>query len=515
MPLLTDYDAQDRIDKELDFHRSAIQRLSSRRNELSAINQLPVDILSHVFVIYKEMFDPFKESDDKDAGSNMKGGWKNVLCICAHWRTIILDTPRFWTSVALSPVSIFPSLNPPDGHLRDTFNDRELEVVEEFISENSSRFRRLFMDFECATYYEIDDLLSMMPHDLKSSLHFLKLRLNPVGSNPYPEMGIVRPFTLNRGLMASLRTLELVNVVFPLDCPHMPHLETLLVTVPHDEPVSFDWVVGLLRHTPNVEFVTLEFVDGVVSAQTPSAQVPLPSLRVLNIRSTHPSSPDLLKVLEMPLESVKITHNNFGSINQYYLSALATFCTTFISAQPDLAAFNLSMDHSNGSITLSPLDGDNASSAPALTLGLPYTLIPQLLRFDSPDWLDQVLALSVQANPPTYMRLLTEPGWGDILRLFTNLHSLEFADCDLSIVTHHLLPSKNDRLDKLSFTGIRVDGCASFEVHDLMTSLFKFFDKRKEDGNGIRKLIIRRSNIPSQYIDAFSKYVEVDWDGVE
>ncbi|KAJ8453666.1 hypothetical protein ONZ45_g19619 [Pleurotus djamor] len=114
MPLLTDYDAQDRIDKELDFHRSAIQRLSSRRNELSAINQLPVDILSHVFVIYKEMFDPFKESDDKDAGSNMKGGWKNVLCICAHWRTIILDTPRFWTSVALSPGVLFAATDLPN-----------------------------------------------------------------------------------------------------------------------------------------------------------------------------------------------------------------------------------------------------------------------------------------------------------------------------------------------------------------------------------------------------------------
>ncbi|KAJ8507700.1 hypothetical protein ONZ45_g9947 [Pleurotus djamor] len=477
------------------------------------------------------MFDPFKESDDKDAGSNMKGGWKNVLCICAHWRTIILDTPRFWTSVALSPGVLFAATDlpnrskslplsvyfsvfePPDGHLRDTFNDRELEVVEEFISENSSRFRRLFIDFECATYDEIEDLLSMMPRDLTPSLHFLKLRLNPGGSNPYPEMGIVRPFTLNRGLMASLRTLELVNVVFPLDCPHMPHLETLLVTVPHDEPVSFGWVVGLLRHTPNVEFVTLEFVDGVVSAQTPSAQVPLPSLRVLNIRSKHPSSPDLLKVLEMPLESVKITHNNFGSINQYHLAALATFCATFISAQPDTTAFNLFMDHINGSITLIPLGGDNVSSA--LTLGLPYKFIPELLRLDSPQWFDQVMVLSVQAIPPKPMRLLTESGWEDILRLFTNLHSLEFADCDLPIVTHYLLPSKHDWLDNLSFTGIRVDGCTTVEVYDLMTSLFKFFDKQKEDGNGIRKLIIRRSNIPSQYIDAFSKYVEVEWDGSE
>ncbi|KAJ8520444.1 hypothetical protein ONZ45_g2739 [Pleurotus djamor] len=530
MPLLTDYDAQDRIDKEIDFHRAAIQELSSRRNKLSAINQLPFDVLAHIFLIYKEGFHSFEDINDRFAGSNIEGGWTNVLSICTYWRNIILDTPHFWTSVALSPAVL---VTDPDLPSRSkslplsvyfyifkrpdvvTLDEWQRDAVEEFISENFSRFQRLIVDFEYATRREIKDLLSMIPQDSTPSLRFFKLCLNPEEDYRYSSSGpgilVLRPSNL--GFMTSLCNLELVNVIVPLSFPQLPCLKTLLIEGGRDQPLPNDWVVGFLRHTPNIESVTLREIKSAISGQSPSTHLHLPALCVLHISSYDPVSTHLLNVLEFPLKRVKVTHSIGGSFNDHHTNELGAFCTAFVSAQQHPTTFKLFLNHIGRSLALSPLNSDNSSAA--LTLGFPWKFQADLSQLGLPQWFNQVTTLSVQVHDPDVeaMKYFSDSRWGEILLLFANLQSLDFAHSNLHIISY-FLPMKTDRLKTLSFTALHMAGCSPPKVDQLIFDLAMILYEWQEAGTGIRKFSIRRCNIPSQYINVLRKYATVDWDGI-
>ncbi|KAJ8507695.1 hypothetical protein ONZ45_g9962 [Pleurotus djamor] len=524
MPLFTDLSTQIAIDKELAFHRAAIQRLSLHRNKLSAVNQLPIEVLAHIFLIYKDGFHLFEEKEDEFEGSNMEGHWTNVLCVCTHWRNIVLDTPRFWSSVALSPGVLIQDPSLPRRskllplsvyfaifqHDEETscYNPEELSAVEEFVSKNLFRCRRIFLGFEYPTISDFESLLTIMGRYSAPSLRSLEIRLNPDEDGDFPNLEIYQISSSSLGFMSSLFVLKLIDVLIPLECPHLPHLNTLVVeSTARIRTLPVDWIVAFLRKMPNIEFVHLDEVSSSSPTPSSSARVSLPALRSLDICGEDCSAAAIFDVLDTPLASLKTSYTTHYAFHNSDISALNRFCTAFTSAQPDSTAFKLVMNLRSRDLSLRTFDDD--ASSPTLTLCLQDIEIPSFLEACSKTPLSQVTELSVQ------IRCLDIgiSEWQHIILGCVNLQSLDFSQSDLSI-RHYIPPAGNPRLGTLSFTDIDVRGLeATSKLNDLMNTLKDYCNQRREAGHGLQKVIVRECHIPSGHIDALREVVEVDWDG--
>ncbi|KAJ8502876.1 hypothetical protein ONZ45_g11360 [Pleurotus djamor] len=556
MPLFTDYTTQYAIDKEIAAHRAAIHDLSFRRNQLSAVNKLPIDVLATIFLAYKESFHPFEGKDDRFAASNsnIDGGWTNVLRICTHWRSIILNTPDFWTSLELSPDVIvadpdLPSrskalplyvyfamfkpkddqnvgtitFNPEVWTLRNynkvTCSPKMWKTAEGLVSQNLARFQRLFLDFEVSAQDEVEELLAVMTKYSAPSLQSLKIRCQPLmedGEVTYPQIISHSPLKIT----PSLRVLELVEILVPLTFPQqLPSLTTLSVKGSDRlDGISIDWIIAFLWHTSNIEVIK---VNGIVPKRPTgpsSTRVPLPLLRILNVTGVHVTTALLFDLIDFPLAgSTQITYStsDFDDRRPDSITALKTLCANFTSAHSPSATFKLRMVPIYSQFILLPLHGNDPHSLASLTLHLRFLDTPTFFDIYSNAPLAQVVDLTITNNIPLHQI----PQWQATLLACSGIQSLEFCECNISFIPH-LRSTGNPLLNTLYLTEVNWNRAYNYQNladvrMELTRALAKFFDERRGAGYEIRKLIIRRCNITPEYVDLLKMHVEVDWDGVD
>ena len=82
------------IDREITRLEESIRTLKSRRNELSPISRLPVEVLCNVFSLI--------ENDGIFHLNRSPESWTNFSQVSRHWRSSALSAPELWTKIPLS-----------------------------------------------------------------------------------------------------------------------------------------------------------------------------------------------------------------------------------------------------------------------------------------------------------------------------------------------------------------------------------------------------------------------------
>ncbi|KAJ8520045.1 hypothetical protein ONZ45_g3074 [Pleurotus djamor] len=104
MAIATDFAAQRLVDEEIAAeikrHHEHIKVLKIRRNSFCAVNQLPNDVLTHVFHFVKLRAEA--SSADGVFSPRAYSRWTVLLRVCHAWRELIINTPSFWSTINLN-----------------------------------------------------------------------------------------------------------------------------------------------------------------------------------------------------------------------------------------------------------------------------------------------------------------------------------------------------------------------------------------------------------------------------
>ena len=79
------------IDRSIARLEESIRALKSRRNELSPISRLPVEVLCNIF--------KFSLDENRERGPE---SWTNFSQVSQHWRSSALNAPELWTNIPLN-----------------------------------------------------------------------------------------------------------------------------------------------------------------------------------------------------------------------------------------------------------------------------------------------------------------------------------------------------------------------------------------------------------------------------
>jgi hypothetical protein len=118
------------IDRDIARLEESIRALKSRRNELSPISRLPVEILCSIFSLIEDESILFLSQSPES--------WTNFSRVSQHWRSSALSAPELWTNIPLSyPLwtremlirSKMAKLTIRSGHSFDTSNPKAIETV--------------------------------------------------------------------------------------------------------------------------------------------------------------------------------------------------------------------------------------------------------------------------------------------------------------------------------------------------------------------------------------------------
>ncbi|KAI0066422.1 hypothetical protein BV25DRAFT_1783860, partial [Artomyces pyxidatus] len=96
------------LDDELLAMHRVMCSVRARRNTLSSISRLPVEILARIFLFhaYAEPAGTVEEVSSKDGDLQLPSvprlGWISVTMVCRNWRQIAFNYPNLWTNVAFT-----------------------------------------------------------------------------------------------------------------------------------------------------------------------------------------------------------------------------------------------------------------------------------------------------------------------------------------------------------------------------------------------------------------------------
>ncbi|KAJ8486753.1 hypothetical protein ONZ45_g14570 [Pleurotus djamor] len=530
MPIFTNHEVQKALDKEIAIHRAAISTLSKKRNELSAINMLPNDILSQIFVVYKQSFYfslPDEPEDDEDAEDEFRscvigGAWTNILGICSHWRNILLDTPRFWSTIGLSPecTPLIPLYLDRSKHVPlsvhismsgDTpTNFHFFWTAVSAILSQSSRLERLYLDFEEENELDAEKFFQGMT-DATPFLRSLRIDMQTLGNGFFGP--ISRLTTLPWGSLSALCVLELGDVLFPPDIPDLPSLDTLIVSCPPaDDGLNVEWIVTFLSHTPNIRVVELRRVTCGNPAQSTSPRVRLPALQRLALHAHKLSALKMLESLDLPFRAMQTTFSVWEKfpVHDHGLSRLPALLAGNASTPQD--AINMKLIVSSLTLQLRPVD--ETTQYPKVELHLPH--LSRALKVFSQAPLSHVTEFTILQ--PQAMSSPVVPGdWLRMLHPMNDLQILKFTDCDLSLIRNLAKGiTENPSLTEVLFEEviwIKSHGVKAHDITETLKALRTFCDQRGKDGHAIHRLIFRKCAIMSKTINIVKAFATVDWDG--
>ncbi|KAJ8516008.1 hypothetical protein ONZ45_g6621 [Pleurotus djamor] len=356
MAFFTDTAAQAAIDQEIATHRAAIYRLKLRRNSLSAVYNLPSDILSLIFIEYKQ-----QTIFDEELGS-----WTPVLRVCSRWRQILLDTPQFWATITLqdcffiypmlersrqAPLNLYYTLFKPINTIDErTYEEYLFSVMQCF--QAGDRVDKLCFSFGPNHEDFVGELLGYLDEYNTDTTSIRTLKLE------YPsEEAIDRTITFEQHLpwskLQHLRFLELKDVLIPANqsIPIIPSLTRLVVTCEATfNGLSVLWVTQFLRKTPNIEIVELDEIihnnERFSRSDVRISPVFLPKLKTLRLSAEKLDASRLLGVLQIPNDArVSATFSGIWhqTDSSAFLPSVKTLCSHLSSSrapQRVVMAFN-------------------------------------------------------------------------------------------------------------------------------------------------------------------------------
>ncbi|KAJ8494729.1 hypothetical protein ONZ45_g13135 [Pleurotus djamor] len=522
MPYAADIAGQQIIDKEIAEHEAAIYRLRQRRNALSAIHNVPIDVLSLIFTAYKTL-----------TVCDERGAWLNIMSVCHYWRDIIYDTPEFWCSISSDDDAVVDEMLERSRarplHLyyaiHETFVQefwtRHWPTIQRVVPPHGERIAsisfRAFTSFG-RFFAELFYYMKTCPNGLPS-LREVRLEriLDRPGSMVEPYLSSDIPFNS----MPSLNVLHLEQVYMNQFIPPVQSLTNLVVTTP--DGISLNWIINVLQQLPNVEHVELGKVlrsppheIWAISKYHAPLSVPLPRLQYLDIRGQELTVGRLFRFMAVAGSARATVMLNLApriadtevTRNLGYLKPLLSQLTSArtigrVTTRMQNALKQCSLElYSPGQIS------------PFLDLLIPFE-IAELPKYTYTNWISASLSLSTVSDltiQDDTAHDTSAVSWSNYLTSFTSLKTLTLVDISLNDIQVILCSStstlKTTELEVITLTSIHSPLLE-------LPLLIDFLKKRREHGCPIHRLVIKKCSLQRELIDTLREHATVDWDGVE
>ncbi|KAJ8502175.1 hypothetical protein ONZ45_g11891 [Pleurotus djamor] len=522
MPYAADIAGQQIIDKEIAEHEAAIYRLRQRRNALSAIHNVPIDVLSLIFTAYKTL-----------TVCDERGAWLNIMSVCHYWRDIIYDTPEFWCSISSDDDAVVDQmLERSRGRPLHLFYAIHETFVQEFWKHHWPTIQRVVpphserissISFQAFTSFgrffaELFYYMKTCPNGLPSLREIqLERILGQPGSMHEPFLSPDLPFNS----MPSLNSLRLEQIYMNQFIPPVESLTNLVVNTP--DGLSLHWVITVLHQVKNIEHVQLGKVlpsppheFGVISKYHAPLSVTLPHLQYLEIRGidltvartfhfmTVAGSARATVMLNLTprIADTEVTRN---------LGCLTPLLSQLTSART-IGRVTTRMQNALKQCSLVLYSPDEIS--PFLDLLIPFE-IAELPKYTYTNWISASLSLSTVSDltiQDDTAHDTSAVSWSNYLTSFTSLKTLTLVDVPLDDIPVILCSSTSTpnttELEVITLTSI----------HSPLLELPLLIDclkKRREHGYPIDRLVIKNCSIQRDLVDTLREHASVVWDGVE
>ncbi|KAJ8507190.1 hypothetical protein ONZ45_g10410 [Pleurotus djamor] len=520
MSLLTNLaDQRRRIDEKIAEHEAAIRRLKSQRNDLSAAHNLPSEIISVIATSYKEL--------NVFTGP---GSWLNILSICARWRRMILDLPHFWATISLddtpfietmlkrsrhAPLSLHHMLaHPFSVDLFTTLHNLSNRSVPQ-----STNIDTISITIDTDSLVHSVLLVLFIHQNLQALASIKTLRLtqdvwqrNTTETLFFPDR---ESHQLLSERMTSLRTLELINVLLPIDIPPLPSLLNLVVSCPPSScGLSLFWVSHILQQTPNIENIHLSVLRKTTLSETTDDEVDmhrisLPRLKFLDVVIDDLEGFKLFELIDFPRQTrinvILLSFNTspFPSLESSWALTATQFShiMTGFRGKP-LGKVTIYRNEFFGEFKLQ-LYSPNCEF-PFLDLDLPSACfdLHHYTGWSSPEVLpplsfDSVTELTIDDNT-LRVDSTSSLAWPDFLRPFTSLKVLHLA---------HITPNELPIILQ-NVTTVEVVLFASIDWTFVQLETSSFLHRWHLN------FVITKCTINQEQVDMLRQLISVDWDGV-
>ncbi|KAJ8515568.1 hypothetical protein ONZ45_g7040 [Pleurotus djamor] len=450
------------IDEQISQLDARIRALKTERNTYARISRLPAEIVAEIFIFAK--YASQTSGEYLNLRPRRERGWLNIAGVSTYWRKIVLNCPRFWSTITLAP-------------------EEHLEAI-----------------------------------DPKNLFEFL--RLNEGASAPILRVLILRgrisllPKDILQRPMNSLQELRIVDGTLTFPFPPFPQLKRLFISdlsTYHASPLSLNVLLKSLSNSPNLETLRVYNVHILVdsSEDAKRSSVHLPRLTCLEIHGPRVGFAELLSSLKHP-QTANITFwcqddVPQGSDISDLQNALIEFASLpgrvirGVSVKADYA-FNIILDtvfHSSShslALTLHAIHSDD------------FTQLLSAVPFSKAASLD--LTGITDVFKPSHL-----------LGLCDDVEALKLTNCTAAVF-HGLSQAKDSKLPLPKLRTLVVDRCDFYLSYlepdtvmcDAMISLLK---QRKRLNRNIEKLTIRECEIREDAVQRVRKFVKVAWDRYE
>ncbi|THU76244.1 hypothetical protein K435DRAFT_879484 [Dendrothele bispora CBS 962.96] len=270
--------------------KNIVRDLKTRRNSHASISKLPPEILSTIFLLYR----------DGTAYHWRTLAWIRVSHICRHWRNVALGCPALW-----SHPNFFMSDSVPEMLLRSksapltiqlTLNYGASKVIEAFHTslEHIARIRELSLATAGHNFEKL------FPRTDQAAPHLHKLILNNLSGQSLREI-IILPEDFLNGNAPCLSHLELKDFHLPWSSPLLKNLTTLKLTCLNSQttllPTS-EQLVEVLGRMPGLE--TLELKNFLPSSSSSLSEVTLPRLQDVLLGGDVAGCANVLNLISFP-----------------------------------------------------------------------------------------------------------------------------------------------------------------------------------------------------------------------
>jgi hypothetical protein len=315
------------IDRDIARLEESIRALKSRRNELSPISRLPVEILCNIFSLR------LIEGNIYCSSRNPKS-WTNFSQVSQHWRTTALSAPELWTEIPLSYPrwaqemlirSKMAKLTIRSGFSFDASNTKAIETVRLCLYE-MNRVEELKLPTIPGSILEkfFRDSPKSAPQ-----LHTLC-----IGSHSFR---FVKGFSVHEDFFCDterLQRVELINCKISWDSRLLTGLTRLRLEDSLKANSSIIQVLHALQRMPALTDLRLH--DSIPDdSEGPSTYpvVDLPCLRVLHISSGVGALTTVLRHITIPPSAIKnLTCREKQSTQIDFTNFLSVLATKFLSS---------------------------------------------------------------------------------------------------------------------------------------------------------------------------------------
>jgi F-box-like len=325
------------IDRDIAHLEESIRALKSRRNELSPISRLPVEILCKIFSLIEDNVSDIFYFKLGRLGS--PESWTNFSQVSQHWRFSALSAPELWTKIPLNHPrwaqemlirSKMAKLTIRSGSSFEASNPKTIETVRSCLNQ-MNRVEEIKLTAIPGM------ILEEIFRDLPKSAPQLRTLCIGIGGHLFRYGGTATGFSIHEDILCDterLRCVELIKCKISWDSRLLTGLTRLTLEDSLIANSSITQFLHALQRMPALTDLHLKdsIPDGPESLSTYPV-VDLPCLRVLNISSSVGSLTAVLRHIDFPHSAIlNLTCKENQSTQINFSNFLSVLSTKFLSS---------------------------------------------------------------------------------------------------------------------------------------------------------------------------------------